>query len=192
MRLPTSAIAVFLVPLVLSFGVAVADTMERIEILDEFWAYPSSKVQEAISSPWSGDLTTEEIESLSTDLRTAYRLLQAGTCSVEEPAEEYLGLYQYRCHDRPLWYLFAASTSEERVLLFTKPEDAPTVIGYLGRYVDFLRAEDSLRGGMPIGAEYVEYLLELQRVLEDSHSPAEAGGEGAESSALSAMGHDSR
>ena len=53
-------------------------------------------------------------------------------------------------------------------------------------------AEDSLRGGMPIGAEYVEYLLELQRVLEDSHSPAEAGGEGAESSALSAMGHDSR
>ena len=59
------------------------------------------------------------------------------------------------------------SMNDPVVFLFVKQEDRELVIGYLDRYIDFIRAEKSVEGGLPIEASYVEYLMEIRRHLAE-------------------------
>ncbi len=161
--------------LLLSWSAAFADTADRVDILARFWEYSSQEVHEAITAPWTDELTPEQVAALSDRNRRAYRLLLASACSDGEP-DEYRSLHAYKCRDAPLYVLFNESLGEPRALLFTNREDVSRVAGYLGRYVEFLQAERSTRGGMAIEASVTELLLEIQRILVDTTSPTEGGG----------------
>ena len=155
---------------ILLFGTTVAHsaTEDPVEVLSRFWEYQTDEVQEAIAVPHLDKYTAEQVTSWPRKKKRAYSMLLANSCTVEDVGN-YYGLYRYSCLDGPLYMLSELSLGDPMILLFAKADDAKRVVGYLDRYVEFLKAESALEDGLPIGVSDIEFLLEIQYYLINAH-----------------------
>ena len=143
-----------------------AANIENIKMFAKFWEYKPRDVKRIVSTPIRTVLTNEELEKLSKKEKDAYFMLLAASC-IKSNIEKYREIYRYRCLDQKLNELFQVSLSKPKVLLLVKEKDLKVVIGYLNRFVEFLKKESDLDNGMPVDISFVEYLLEIKEFAEE-------------------------
>lgn len=114
-------------------------------------------------------LSESEIEVLQSDRyisNAGAQLLLALNCTKPNESGQFFALYQYRCEDKPLFYVSSYALKDPYILAFVKDVDREKALYYLAKYKDFLAELQSSGKGIPIEVSYGEYVLELTSFLE--------------------------
>lgn len=94
------------------------------------------------------------------------QLLLAINCREPKMGGRFHALYQYRCQDKPLFYISSYALQDPYILAFVKIQDIGAALYYLGKYEEFLTEVQSSGKGIPIDVSYGEYVLEIKAFLE--------------------------
>lgn len=114
-------------------------------------------------------LNESEIEALQSDRYTSNsggQLLLALNCTKPNGRGRFFALYQYRCEDKPLFYVSSYALKDPYILAFVKDADREKALFYLKKYKGFLTDVQASDKGIPIEVSYGEYVLEIMSFLE--------------------------
>lgn len=114
-------------------------------------------------------LKESEIEMLQSEKYSSNegaQLLLALNCRKPNEGGQYYALYQYRCEDKPLFYISSYAIKDPYILAFIKDADRERALYYLNKYKGFLTEVQSSDKGIPIEVSYGEYVLEITSFLE--------------------------
>lgn len=114
-------------------------------------------------------LSKPEVEELQAEKYTTNsgaQLLLSLNCVKPNESSHFYALYQYRCLNKPLFYLSSQALKDPYVLAFVKEEDREKALYHLGKYKEFLNEVQSSSKGIPIEVSHREYVLEIIAFLE--------------------------
>jgi len=159
-----SLILMVFISLASQIGVAAGDELkDKTKASMRLWEYERDSFLTKIY------LSESEIEELQSDRyisNAGAQLLLALNCTKPNENGQYFALYQYRCKDKPLFYVSSYAVKDPYVLAFVKDADREKALYYLAKYKDFLDEVQSSGKGIPIEVSYGEYVLELTSFLE--------------------------
>lgn len=134
-----------------------------VRVISRFWEYAPDAINNSIVSFDESDYKAEDIADFTAKEKTVYDLLKAASCKSND---KYKGLWQYRCEKGGLENIVRLSQQEPIVFLFVYDKDRRVVIGYINRYIEFLKSEMSRGDSIPIPVSYLEYLGEISLYLQ--------------------------
>lgn len=156
------AVFLFLFIFIVSAGAAQEN---EIEIISRFWEYEPTEIKKVVDSRFNVVYESFDLGEFSEKEEKAYHLMRAAACKSSE-VSFYNGLYRYKCMNKSMAEIFQAAIKEPMIFLFINSEDAETVSGFLGRYIDFLDDELKISDGMPVSVSYMEFLLSIKNYLD--------------------------